>query len=40
MAGAARGVKLGVRISDTKGRRAKLTGEQLDQLTALGLDWS
>ncbi|MFD7583660.1 Helicase associated domain protein [Kitasatospora sp. NPDC059817] len=32
-------VKLGVWISNTKTRRAKLTGEQLDQLAALGLDW-
>ncbi|MFD0403101.1 helicase associated domain-containing protein [Kitasatospora sp. NPDC127121] len=32
-------VKLGVWISNTKSRRAKLTGEQLDQLAALGLDW-
>ncbi|MGW3045981.1 helicase associated domain-containing protein [Kitasatospora sp. NPDC001159] len=32
-------VKLGVWISNTKTRRAKLTGEQLDQLTALGLHW-
>ncbi|MEV7783647.1 Helicase associated domain protein [Kitasatospora sp. NPDC088351] len=32
-------VKLGVWISNTKSRRAKLTAEQLDQLAALGLDW-
>ncbi|MGW4809350.1 Helicase associated domain protein [Kitasatospora sp. NPDC004272] len=32
-------VKLGVWISNTKTRRAKLTGAQLDQLAALGLDW-
>ncbi|MFE7193949.1 helicase associated domain-containing protein [Kitasatospora sp. NPDC057595] len=32
-------VKLGVWISNTKTRRAKLTGEQLEQLAALGLDW-
>ncbi|KOV13295.1 helicase [Streptomyces sp. XY431] len=32
-------VKLGVWISNTKSRRAKLTEAQLDQLTALGLDW-
>jgi hypothetical protein len=33
-------IKLGVWISNTKSRRAKLTGEQLDRLAALGLDWS
>lgn len=36
-------VKLGVWISNTKSRRAKLTEAQLDQLAALaelGLDWS
>ncbi|MFB8242879.1 helicase associated domain-containing protein, partial [Kitasatospora purpeofusca] len=32
-------VKLGVWISNTKTRRAKLTPEQLDQLAALGLHW-
>jgi hypothetical protein len=32
-------VKLGVWISNTKSRRAKLTPEQLDQLAQLGLDW-
>lgn len=32
-------VKLGVWISNTKTRRAKLTDEQLDQLAALGLHW-
>ncbi|MER7672304.1 helicase associated domain-containing protein [Kitasatospora sp. NPDC096128] len=32
-------VKLGAWISNTRTRRAKLTGEQLDQLAALGLDW-
>ncbi|WP_331742818.1 helicase associated domain-containing protein [Kitasatospora sp. NBC_01300] len=32
-------VKLGVWISNTKTRRAKLAGEQLDRLAALGLDW-
>jgi hypothetical protein len=32
-------VKLGVWISNTKGRRGKLTAEQLDQLAGLGLDW-
>ncbi|MFI9162102.1 helicase associated domain-containing protein [Kitasatospora aureofaciens] len=32
-------VKLGVWISNTKIHRAKLTGEQLDQLAALGLHW-
>ncbi|MEE1782666.1 helicase associated domain-containing protein, partial [Streptomyces sp. SP17BM10] len=32
-------VKLGVWISNTKTRRAKLTEEQLDQLAALGLHW-
>ncbi|MFJ2582904.1 helicase associated domain-containing protein [Kitasatospora aureofaciens] len=32
-------VKLGVWISNTKSRRAKLTGEQLERLAALGLDW-
>ncbi|MFD7596308.1 Helicase associated domain protein [Kitasatospora sp. NPDC059812] len=32
-------VKLGVFLSNAKSRRAKLTGEQLDRLAALGLDW-
>jgi hypothetical protein len=32
-------VKLGLWISNTKSRRAKLTPQQLDQLAALGLDW-
>ncbi|MFB7477059.1 Helicase associated domain protein [Kitasatospora sp. NPDC056184] len=32
-------VKLGVWISNTKTRRAKLTEAQLEQLAALGLDW-
>jgi hypothetical protein len=32
-------VKLGVWISNTKSRRAKLTPQQLDQLAQLGLDW-
>ncbi|MER7674681.1 helicase associated domain-containing protein [Kitasatospora sp. NPDC096128] len=33
------GVKLGVWIPNTRSRRAKLIGEQLDRLAALGLDW-
>lgn len=33
-------VKLGVWISNTKSRRAKLTADQLAQLAALGLDWA
>ncbi|MGW3045657.1 helicase associated domain-containing protein [Kitasatospora sp. NPDC001159] len=32
-------VKLGVWISNTKSRRAKLTEQQLDRLAGLGLDW-
>ncbi|MGW3046377.1 helicase associated domain-containing protein [Kitasatospora sp. NPDC001159] len=32
-------VKLGVWISNTKARRAKLTEAQLERLAALGLDW-
>jgi hypothetical protein len=32
-------VKLGVWISNTKSRRAKLTADQLAQLADLGLDW-
>ncbi|MFF8775291.1 helicase associated domain-containing protein [Kitasatospora sp. NPDC015120] len=32
-------VKLGVWLSNTKTRRAKLTDAQLEQLAALGLDW-
>lgn len=33
-------VKLGVWLSNTKSRRAKLTADQLAQLAGLGLDWS
>jgi hypothetical protein len=33
-------VKLGVFLSNTKTRRAKLTGEQLQRLAGLGLDWA
>jgi hypothetical protein len=33
-------VKLGVWISNTKSRRAKLTQDQLAQLAGLGLDWA
>jgi hypothetical protein len=32
-------VKLGVWISNTKSRRAKLTQDQMDRLAKLGLDW-
>ncbi|MQS16575.1 helicase [Streptomyces kaniharaensis] len=32
-------IKLGVFLSNAKGRRAKLTAEQFDRLAALGLDW-
>ncbi|MFJ4467793.1 Helicase associated domain protein [Streptomyces sp. NPDC089424] len=32
-------VKLGVWLSNTRSRRAKLTGDQLRRLTGLGLDW-
>ncbi|MGW0664616.1 helicase associated domain-containing protein [Streptodolium elevatio] len=32
-------VKLGVWISNTKSRRAKLTSDQLEQLAEIGLDW-
>jgi hypothetical protein len=32
-------IRLGVWITNTKTRRAKLTPQQLDQLAALGLDW-
>ncbi|WP_073450272.1 DEAD/DEAH box helicase [Streptomyces yunnanensis] len=33
-------VKLGVFLSNTKSRRAKLTTDKLQQLAALGLDWA
>ncbi|MFI1369349.1 DEAD/DEAH box helicase [Streptomyces griseochromogenes] len=33
-------VKLGVFLSNTKSRRAKLTADRLQQLAALGLDWA
>ncbi|MGG8522603.1 Helicase associated domain protein [Streptomyces lividans] len=32
--------KLGVWVSNTRGRRYKLTGEQLDALRELGVDWA
>lgn len=32
-------VKLGVWLSNTKSRRAKLTADQLDKLAEAGLDW-
>ncbi len=39
IAGGAVAVKLGVWISNTKSRRAKLTEAQLAALAELGLDW-
>ncbi|WP_405852898.1 MULTISPECIES: hypothetical protein [unclassified Streptomyces] len=33
-------VKLGVFLSNTKSRRAKLTADKLQALAALGLDWA
>ncbi|WP_079146891.1 helicase [Streptomyces griseochromogenes] len=33
-------VKLGVFLSNTKSRRAKLTPERLAALAALGLEWA
>ncbi|MEV5880614.1 helicase [Streptomyces sp. NPDC052101] len=33
-------VKLGVFLSNTKTRRAKLSNEQLERLAGLGLDWA
>ncbi|MFD4130154.1 helicase associated domain-containing protein [Streptomyces globisporus] len=33
-------VRLGTWVSNTRSRRAKLTGEQREQLAALGLDWA
>ncbi|MFD3788733.1 Helicase associated domain protein [Streptomyces cyaneofuscatus] len=33
-------VRLGTWISNTRSRREKLTGEQREQLTALGIDWA
>lgn len=33
-------VKLGVFLSNSKSRRAKLTADKLQQLAALGLDWA
>ncbi|MBZ4015989.1 helicase associated domain-containing protein, partial [Streptomyces purpurogeneiscleroticus] len=33
-------VKLGIWLSNTKSRRAKLTTDQLAQLADLGLDWA
>ncbi|MFE4801757.1 hypothetical protein ACFRFL_44130 [Streptomyces sp. NPDC056708] len=33
-------VKLGVFLSNTKSRRAKLTADKLQQLAALGLEWA
>ncbi|MEU5036116.1 helicase associated domain-containing protein [Streptomyces rubiginosohelvolus] len=33
-------VRLGTWVSNTRSRRAKLTGEQREQLAALGIDWA
>ncbi|MFJ9551956.1 hypothetical protein ACIRPF_38195 [Streptomyces erythrochromogenes] len=33
-------VKLGVFLSNTKSRRAKLTSDKLQALAALGLEWA
>ncbi|MFE4801759.1 hypothetical protein ACFRFL_44145 [Streptomyces sp. NPDC056708] len=33
-------VKLGVFLSNTKSRRAKLTASKLQELAELGLDWA
>ncbi|MFJ5865091.1 Helicase associated domain protein [Streptomyces parvus] len=33
-------VRLGTWISNTRSRRAKLTDQQHEQLTALGIDWA
>ncbi|MFF3974164.1 hypothetical protein ACFYZ6_30550 [Streptomyces rubiginosohelvolus] len=31
---------MGTWVSNTRSRRAKLTGEQREQLAALGIDWA
>ncbi|MFI9031097.1 hypothetical protein [Streptomyces sp. NPDC053560] len=38
--GAAAEVRLGVDLSNTKSRRAKLTADKLAQLAELGLEWA